>query len=81
MQVVHASNSGAAIQLEVTTYSDSSLSSQASRVAPGGTLFVDISLVNQAGAPVIWNGPSQLHFFELWGDHLRCAREFGTTAH
>jgi len=54
------SASSPAVHLRITTYSDPGLAVASSRVHPGGTLYVVVSLVNRAGKPVIWTSTADL---------------------
>jgi len=60
LPVASASASTSAVQLKITTYSDSGLTSPTSRVATGGFLYVVVSLVDKCGNPVVWTNPVAL---------------------
>jgi hypothetical protein len=57
---VYASSSPATVHLKIMTYSDPGLTTPASRVREGGTLYLVVSLRTQSGKPVVWNSPVAL---------------------
>ncbi len=60
LQVAYAVSSSPAYQLKIVVYSDSSLTTPTDKVAPSGSLFIDVILVDQSGNPVVNPGPVQI---------------------
>jgi hypothetical protein len=50
----YASASSPSVHLRISTYSNPGLTMPSSKVHPGGSLYVVVSLVDKAGKPVVW---------------------------